>query len=155
MNRSHVQVLILASVALAGGVIAWLCVLPDGTGHTFRREEHVFVSLGSCLVGGLGLYLAVVVPVILHALRSRWPFRLFLVVAVLFALLNVGPILHGLDSAEEKAQNMDQVLDYLWGLLLSVGLLILYLVTSVCFVAWAVWQRNRAEQKAVPEIRSA
>ena len=102
MQRGHVGVLVLASLLLGGGVVAWLCVLPDGTRHTYPRETHVFVSLGAALVGGLGLYAAVVVPTTLHALRGRWPFRLAVVASVPFALLNVGPVLKGLAGATES-----------------------------------------------------
>ncbi len=145
MTRSHVEVLILASLALGGGVIACLCVLPDGTRHTFPRQEHVFVSLGVCLVGGLGIYAAVVLPVILHALRSRWPFRIFVVVSGLFGLLNLSLIFSGLYSAGEDSSGTQQVLDILGGLFLGVGVFLLYLLVGVCFTSWAVWQRVRSE----------
>ncbi len=81
----------------------------------------MFVSLGLCLVGGLGLYAAVVLPVILHALRSRWPFRFFVVVSGLFGLLNLSLIFSGLYYAGEAARDTQQVLDNLGGLLLGVG----------------------------------
>jgi hypothetical protein len=155
VTGSHVQLLILASVAAAGGVIGWLCVLPDGTRDTFRREDHVFVSLMTCLVGGLGLYAAVVLPVILHALRSRWPFRVFTAVSVLFGLVNLGPILNGWANAQGPGHGHDQLLDYVWGLLLSFGLLLLYLLAGVCFISWAVWRFTSAESNGTQDLRAA
>jgi hypothetical protein len=96
----------------------------------------------------------VIVPVVLHALRSRWPFRAVLVVSVLFALLNVGPILTGLSNASEPVRGPEQVFDHWWGFLLSLGLLLLYLLAGVCVVSWAVRQRVQAEPYVAPVLKA-
>ena len=145
MKLIHVSILAVASALFAIGAVAWLCVLPDGTKQTFRREAHVFVSLASCLIGALGLYSAVFVPVVLHALKSRWPFAVSVLISLLFGLLNIGPIVHGFDGAQVAAGGTQQFLDKLWGVCFSVGLLTIYLVVAVSFVSWAIWQRQRGK----------
>jgi hypothetical protein len=108
--------------------------------------DYIYLNLGASLIGALGLYMAVVMPVVLHALRGRWPFRACAVLSVPFGLLNVGPLTKGYAEAQWASQPTIQVAshDAVWQVLTCVGLLLLYLLACVCFLSWAVWQRTRA-----------
>lgn len=141
--RAHFTWVLLASLALAGGTVWWLCALPDGTRHTLRREPHVFVNLFGAAVAGVSLYLAVVFPVALHAVSRRWPFRLFVVPAVVFGFLNVGPLVHFLEYAEEPYRGEGMLYDNLWGVMLSLGLLALYMLYAACVFGWVLLPRAR------------
>lgn len=66
------------------------------------------------LIGGLSLYVAVVIPVVVHALGSKWPLRVFVPVSVFFGLMNLGPILKGLlEENPTSAYSTETVLDHL------------------------------------------
>ena len=154
MTRFHVAVLVLASLAFSGYLAAWMWLLPDGFRCRFPSMDFIYLNWGESLLGALGLYAAVVIPTVLHALRCRWPFWTCLALSVPFGILNVGPLTAGFAAAEWASQPTVQVTshDALWEVLICVGLLLLYLSVSVCFLSWAVWQRVHAEP-AVDAIR--
>jgi hypothetical protein len=152
MTRSHAGVLTLASLTLAGYLAVWLWVLPDRTLRTFRTTDYIYLNLGVSLIGAVGLDAAVLVPVVLHPLGSRWLFRVFVALSVVFAFLNVGPVVKGFIEAREASALASRLAshDMVWVLLTQVGLLLLYLLAGVCFLSWAVWQWVRALRSAEP-----
>jgi hypothetical protein len=133
--RAHFAFVLLASLALAAAAVAWLFALPDGSGDTLRREPHVFAELACAAVAGVGLYLAVVLPVVLHALAPRWPFRVFLVPSVAFGLLNLGPLFHSVQYASEPTGS---VYEGLWAAMPMAGFLVLYLLVAACVFGWVL-----------------
>lgn len=100
MTRSHLTMLLLASLALGGYVVVWLWILPDGMWHRFPSMDFIYLNFVESLFGALGLYVAVILSLILHVLRSKWPFRPCVAFSVLFGILNIGLLRKGLAAAQ-------------------------------------------------------
>ncbi len=153
MTRSHATVLLLASLALVGYVAFWLWMLPRGMWPWDSNLGFIYLNLLISLLGALGLYAAVIVPAVLHALRSRWPFWAGVGVSMLFGLLSISPLIQGFTQASLTRQSRGRIVahDALWEVLFWAGLLLLYLLAGICLLSWSLWNRPRVQQTAVAD----
>ena len=142
VRTRHFAFVTAASVGLAAAVGVWAWVFPDGVHRTFRAEPHVQVCLTGCLVCAVGVYLAVVGPVLLHAAGGRGAVAVLSAASVVYGATSLLLLFGLLRHAQEPGRGPGQVLDFMATVSWAVAFLLLYLLVAGWLGAW-VWFRRR------------
>jgi len=117
-------------------------MLPDIFGGTGGTRAHELAALAGALVGSVGAYLTAVCPIAAYALGGRWSFWSLVATSLVFGVLMLGLAVSSYCHAREPPGGPEQVSKNIYGAMLGLGLLVLYLLFATSTLVWIASQRS-------------
>lgn len=143
--QPHLTMIVLASAGLAAGTGYFLESIPKRLNSNDPEWLAIGKSWCGAFAGQIGLFLAVVGPVAVHALSGRWSWsvRIHTAVSAYYGLLMGQLVLNSYEDVAKPSGHPGSVPGFLEAAMIMVSILVFYLLFTLVTLTWIATRGRR------------
>jgi hypothetical protein len=141
----HLGLVVISSFVLAGMTVYFLLVLPRRLTPNDPEWLVVGTSWATAFVAQIGVYLAIVCPVVAHALRGRWSWsvRVFTVISAYCGISMAMLAINAYPDLERASGRVRSPAELFEGAFVIASALVFYLLLTIGTLTWIATRGKR------------
>jgi hypothetical protein len=143
--HSHLALITIACVALAGATAYFLLVIPRHLAPDDPDWLRAGAPWATAFAAQCGVFLAVACPVAAHALSGRWSWsvRVFAAVSAYWGVIMATLAVNAYEDAERLSGHVRSPAELLEGAMTLAAVFLLYLLLTCCTFVWIATRGRR------------